>query len=118
MNGKSLLQRCAAFPKTVVIFDYPDIRSFNFLNNILFSTKKRIEGNTRTFRLFKRKEITEVLRKNNFGQITFKPQFFVPMVAHRVLNSVIISTILESIFIRIGITYLFGSPIIVRASKL
>ena len=114
---EKLLDEMCRVSKNVVIFDYPDIRSFNFLNNILFSTKKKIEGNTRTFRLFRRKEVMRVLKKNSFGQIKLKPQFFVPMVVHRIIKNYIISNILETIFKYIGVTYLFGSPIIVKASK-
>lgn len=104
--------------RNVVIFDYPDIRSFNFLYRLLFGAKKALEGNTRPFRLFNRREILQVLGEQKFRQPILKPQFFAPMALHRISNSGTISKILEFFFRVVGMTNLFGSPVIIKATKL
>jgi hypothetical protein len=85
---------------------------------MLFAVKKNMEGNTRTFTLFSRKEIRKELAANGFSQPSFHPEFFIPMVIHRKLNAVKISRTAESLCRSIGFTQLFGSPIITRSNKI
>ena len=99
-----------------VIFDYPDKRSANILYDFLFDLKKNIEGNTRTYTLFSRKEIHDTLAKNNFDVQQFRPEFFVPMVVHRKLKNPRLSRLVENFFRLAGLTGLFGSPIILRSN--
>ncbi|HID16140.1 MAG TPA: class I SAM-dependent methyltransferase [Candidatus Atribacteria bacterium] len=61
-----------------VIFDYPDKRSANILYDVLFDLKKNMEGNTRTYTLFSRKEISHELLSNNFTSPRMKPEFLCP----------------------------------------
>jgi ubiquinone/menaquinone biosynthesis C-methylase UbiE len=98
-----------------VIFDYPDRRSFNVLYNILFSLKKKMEGNTRTFHLFTRRDIARHMRASGFGTIVFRPEFFLPMVLHRKLDNRSFSSLTETLFSGACLTRLFGSPVIVRS---
>jgi hypothetical protein len=101
--------------KHAVIVDYPDIRSFNIFYDMLFSMKKKFEKNTRTYRNFSRKEIIKEFRKNNFGNIIIKPEFFLPMVVHRAVKNVSFLKGAEKLFSILGLTKLFGSPVILRA---
>ena len=103
--------------KKVIIVDYPDIRSFNIFYSIMFKMKKAYESNTREFLTFNRKSIKNEFCKNGFCQLIFKPQFFFPMVIHRALKSGVISSLLEAFPKIIGLNKLFGTPIIVKASK-
>lgn len=99
-----------------VIFDYPDKRSANILYDLLFAVKKNMEGNTRTYTLFSRKNIIAELAANHFDTPVMKPEFFVPMVFHRKLKSPAISRSLEAVSRLTGLTSLFGSPIIIRSN--
>ncbi len=100
-----------------VVFDYPDRRSTNILYELLFSVKKRLEGNTRPFTLFSRFEIAREIEKNNFRRPLFKPEFFLPMVVHRKVNSRLFSVVAERCFSATGATQLCGSPVIVRSDR-
>jgi len=97
-----------------VIFDYPDKRSANILYDLLFDLKKNMEGNTRTYTLFTRKEVGDELAVSNFTVSRFSPEFFMPMVVHRKLKNPVVSKTLEGVFRGVGFTRLLGSPIIVR----
>ena len=77
--------------------------------------KKKFEKNTRTYRNFSRKEIIEEFRKNNFGNLTIKPEFFLPMVVHRAIKNVPFLKSVEKLFSLFGLTKLFGSPVVLRA---
>lgn len=101
----------------MVILDYPDIRSFNMLYSLLFRLKKRVEGNTRSYILFNRRQIATAFAAHGFGQIRFLPQFFWPMVLHRKLQSAALSRLIEKPCRLSGLTGLFGSPVIVCATR-
>ena len=99
-----------------IIFDYPDIRSFNIFYSLLFSLKKRFEKNTRTFACFSRSQIRQALHAPS-EDLEFEPQFFFPMVVHRTLKSRSLSTGLESVSSVLGLKRLFGSPVVVRCQR-
>ena len=103
--------------KYTVVVDYPDIRSFNIFYDVLFNVKKKFEKNTRTYRNFSRKEIIKEFGKNNFGNPVIKPEFFLPMVVHRAIKKVSLLKNIENLFGLIGLTRLFGSPVILKVLK-
>lgn len=110
-----LIQEMCRVARKAIILDYPDKRSANILYDLLFDLKKNMEGNTRTYTLFSRNELHDELIKNHFTPPLFRPEFFVPMVIHRKLKNPAISRTLEAISQIIGLTSLFGSPIILRS---
>ena len=116
-HWQELIREMCRVAGKAVIFDYPDKRSANILYDLLFDLKKNMEGNTRTYTLFSRKEIMTELTRNNFDRPVIKPEFFVPMVVHRKLNQPGISRAMEFFFGVFGLTHLFGSPIIMRSNK-
>ncbi len=117
-NWELQIKEMCRVAKKIVIIDYPDLRSFNMFYKYLFKTKKSFEKNTRTFRSFYRKELLRVFEENNCGRPVFKPQFFLPMVIHRAVKNVTFSKVSEQFFSIIGLTKLFGTPIILKVEKL
>ncbi len=113
-SWKRLIAEMCRVCKYSVIIDYPDIRSFNIISKQLFHVKKKIEGNTRPFHCFKRGELLNCFKRNGFTRPIIRPQFLFPMAFHRSLGRVWISKTIEFISKTIGITRLFGSPIILR----
>lgn len=112
---EKLISEMCRVAKRAIILDYPDIRSFNIFYKILFNVKKNFEGNTRPFRTFSRSEIISEIDKNGFLYPTFKPEFFLPMVIHRVIKFVPILRRIEHICAYIGLRKVFGTPIIFRS---
>ena len=113
---QGLVKEMCRVARKAVVFDYPDKRSANILYDLLFDLKKNMEGNTRTYTLFSRKEIRDALATNNFAVQRFAPEFFMPMVVHRKLKTPAISRSIEAVSRLFGLTGLFGSPIIVRSN--
>lgn len=114
---QKLISEMCRVSRNIIIFDYPDIRSFNFLYKMLFNVKKAVEVNTRPFRLFNRREVAKEFARHGFNEPIYKPEFFCPMVIHRVLKSVLLSRSLEWIFHWLGLTYFFGSPVILKVLR-
>ena len=119
-----LLTHCERWPELVrelcrvarqaVIVDYPTGQSLNAVAPALFGAKQTFERNTRTWRLFRHREVFDEFAKNGFVPAETKKQFFLPMVLHRMLKSRATSAALEGVCRALGLTRRWGSPVIVR----
>jgi 2-polyprenyl-3-methyl-5-hydroxy-6-metoxy-1,4-benzoquinol methylase len=98
--------------RQAVIVDYPSARSLNGLTSGLFWLKKMLEGNTRHFITYSEKRVMEAFEAQGFRCREKHPKFFLPMVLHRVLKQPKLSEAAEKIFRGLGLTRLFGSPVI------
>ncbi len=103
--------------KNIVIIDYPTYKSFNILNKIFFKLKKKIEKNTRTFKIFQDEELYDVFKKNDFDIKERIPQFFLPLVFYRVMKKKFLCNFFEIIFSLMGLRKMFGSPVIIEAKR-
>ncbi len=103
--------------KQIVIIDYPTYKSFNILNKIFFKLKKKIEKNTRTFKIFHDQEIDSVFSQNGFCLGEKIPQFFLPLVFYRIINKKFLCNIFESFFDLFCLRKFFGSPVIIEAKR-
>lgn len=119
-----LLTHCRRWPelaaelcrvaRLAVIVDYPTSQSVNRLAPALFAAKKKVEVNTRHWRLFTHGEVDRVFREQGFGRIRRRKQFFFPMVVHRMLKCRPLSATLEAAARAAGLTRWAGSPVIAR----
>jgi len=122
-----LLTHCEQWPKLIaemcrvarryVIVDYPTSQSLNCLAGMFFKAKKKLEGDTRTYRTFSHAEVRDAFARRGFARDMRKGQFFFPMVMHRMLKSARLSGLLEACARGVGLTALWGSPIIMRAGR-
>jgi ubiquinone/menaquinone biosynthesis C-methylase UbiE len=112
-----LIAELARVARRAVILDYPDVHSLNQIAPQLFQLKKKLEGNTRNFTLFRRAELIEEFSKHRFTCSAYEPEFFLPMVLHRKLNAVKASSAAEGFFRHSGLTRSFGSPVIIRFTR-
>lgn len=118
-----LLTHCERWPELVhersrvarqgVIVDYPTGQSLNAIAPALFGAKKKFETNTRPWALFRHRQVRDESAKNGFVPAAMRKQFFLPMVLHRMLKSRALSAGLEAICRLLGLTRLWGSPVIV-----
>ena len=119
-----LLTHCERWPELVrelgrvarraVIVDYPTGQSLNAIAPALFGAKKKFEKNTRTWALFRHAQVSGEFATNGYAPAATGKQFFLPMVLHRMLKSRAASAALESVCRALGLTRLWGSPVIVR----
>lgn len=119
-----LLTHCERWPELVrelcrvarqgVIVDYPTGQSLNAIAPALFGAKKKFEKNTRTWALFRHRQVIDEFAKNGFVPAETRKQFFLPMVLHRMLKCRALSAALEAVCRALGLTRLWGSPVIVR----
>jgi ubiquinone/menaquinone biosynthesis C-methylase UbiE len=119
-----LLTHCERWPELVselcrtarkaVIVDYPTSQGLNAVAPVFFEAKKKLETNTRPWRLFRHSEVADAFAAQGFHTGARLGQFFMPMVLHRLLKSKALSTFIEYLCNALGLTSLWGSPVIIR----
>lgn len=100
-----------------VVVDYPTRRSVNVVSSLLFSAKKRVETNTRPFRVFTEREIDDAFASAGFVTTARRPEFALPMALHRALGWAPLSKAMEGVARGVGLTAAFGSPVVRRAER-
>ncbi len=114
-DWRRLAGETARVARHAVIIDFPVLDSFNLLYPLLFWAKRIGEANTtRTFSIFKTREVVAEFHKTSFMPTAARRQFFLPMVLHRVLRAPVLSRNVEAVCRRLGLTRCFGSPVILR----
>lgn len=122
-----MLTHCEAWPQLVaemcrvsrgpVVTDYPTSQSLNAIAPALFNAKKKFEKNTRTWRLFKHREVADAFAAVGFRRTGRYGQFFLPMVVHRALKCRALSAFLEGCCRAPGLTRAWGTPVIARFDR-
>lgn len=112
-----LIRECARVARRVVILDYPLKSGLNALAPLLFGAKRKLEKNTRTWRNFKHREVARAFAAAGFAPAGRSGQFFWPMVLHRSLKNVALSSALEGVPEKLGMTRRFGTPVIARFER-
>lgn len=112
-----LVAELARVARDAVIVDYPTTRSLNCLTPVLFGAKRRVEGNTRPYRLFREAELLEAFAAHGFARRGRDAQFFWPMVLHRLVDRPALSRTLEGPCRLSGLTAWLGSPVIARFAR-
>ena len=100
-----------------VIVDYATSRSFNAASELLFSAKKRVEKNTRPFRVMRDESVAHMFAESGCRPAGRSPQFFWPMALHRALRSAWVARALEAPAVVFGLRSAFGSPVIARFDR-
>ena len=95
-----------------VIVDFASKRSVNWFSELAYTLKQGKENDTRRYNVLAEASVDAAFAKNNFTRSRRTPQFFFPMAIHRALKSPGLSNTLENLSRWLGLTYLFGSPII------
>ena len=112
-----LIKELCRVAKKAVVVDYPTSQSVNAIAPMLFEAKKKVETNTRTWTLFKHRQIREEFGRNGYRLEAHRGQFFFPMVVHRMLKSRGVSAAMEGVTRAVGLNNLCGSPVIVRMAR-
>lgn len=103
-----------------IIVDFPVRLSCNALYGLTFWAKRRVERNTREFRIFSEQALCGEFRERGFAVDRTCKQFFLPMVVHRMLGRRGLSETVERIARGCALTRIFGSPVVAcfeRASQ-
>lgn len=110
----TLVKELCRVARTLVVIDYPTSQSANAIAPALFGAKKKFEKNTRTWKLFRHREVQQAFADAGWERTGLRKQFCLPMVLHRMLKSRGVSAAAEAVCRALGLTALAGSPVIAR----
>lgn len=113
-NWRTLVAELCRVSEHAVIIDYPVWLSVNILTPLLFFLKRKVEGNTRTYRMFSTWELQREFKKHGFKLEKRYKLFVWPMALHRMLKNIPLSKSLEAPLRALGVTQLFGSPVVAK----
>ena len=116
-NWQGLLREMCRVARRSIVVDYPSKSGVNALTPLLFGVKKSIEGNTRPYTSFARKELEPELARSGFQPKAEVRQFLMPMVVHRMGGGAAPLRLAERLFRSTGLTSLAGSPVLLRADR-
>jgi len=117
-NTSRFIRELCRVAHRAVIVDYPEVRSINAITPALYNLKKKLEGDTRMYRTYRGRELTALFAENGFGRPKALSQFFWPMVLHRKIGRPAASKILEALPRSLGLTPWFGSPVLLRTTRM
>lgn len=114
---RELLRELVRVADRHVIVDYAALSGWNILTPLVFHAKRAVEGNTRPYFCYWGGELLREFRSLGCHAFGAKKQFFWPMGVHRAHGAPALGRGLESIARALGLTRLFGSPVLLRASR-
>lgn len=100
-----------------VIFDLPPRRGFLILVPVWHRIQQIFHKNVQTYQTISVAEVRRILEQNEYEVIHIDHGFFLPLVVHRFFGSVRWARYFEGIFLKIGLTRCFGSPLTVFARR-
>jgi 2-polyprenyl-3-methyl-5-hydroxy-6-metoxy-1,4-benzoquinol methylase len=112
-----LVATLARLARFAVVVDYPARRSVNAVAGLLFGLKRRVERDTRPFRVFSEREIREAFGAHGYSPTGRRPQFLAPMALYRALGSAALARALEGAAHAVGLTRALGSPVLLRLER-
>jgi 2-polyprenyl-3-methyl-5-hydroxy-6-metoxy-1,4-benzoquinol methylase len=112
---RDLVDELCRLARRAVLVDYPTRRSLNAAAAPLFAAKKGVEGDTRPFTVFRDADVVGAFAARGFSPTARRPEFFLPMALHRVLEAVPLSRAMEAAARGVGLVRALGSPVILRA---
>ena len=96
-----------------VIIDVPPTRGAPILE-VLYD---RLISGRKPYRTFGLGELERIFSANGF-EITFKERrFLLPIKLHRLINQLALTNALEGLFRALGLTWLFGAPLLIKAER-
>lgn len=116
-DWQGMVEELCRVSRRDLIIDFPVSLGANGLSPILFPAKKFYERNTRVYRNFTMRELSECLHRCGFQPVASAGQFILPMVLHRMTRAAAPMRALESAARLSGLTRRYGSPVLLRAVR-
>lgn len=114
---RELLTEMLRVTRRYLVIDFPILSGAQRLAGILFRLKMRVEGNTRPFFLYNRRDVLHHLRSFGAAPTAEEGELVLPMALHRMLGSPDASIRAEMFLSRVGLRALWGSPVLLLVTK-
>jgi ubiquinone/menaquinone biosynthesis C-methylase UbiE len=117
LKWRCAVQEMCRVSSHVVVVDFPSLFSFTLFERKLRSLQKLWHPAIQTYRSFLINTVAAEFNANAFKVKFKKKMFFFPVAFYRKLNSARIASLAEAVFLRIGLTCIWGSPVLMNVEK-
>lgn len=114
-KGVAEICRCA---RDEIIFDYPPVNALAALIVPYRALKSVWDKSVQNFRVFSLGSLKREFARHGFTFETVEKLWFLPIALHKKIGSLSFTRGVESAFAGIGLRYLFGAPVTVRARRI
>ena len=113
---QSLSELCRV-ARTQVVFDYPSLTSAASLESAARRAAHAAGIRVEAYRVFSDRSVRAALRANGYRIKGMHRQFVLPIALHKRLGSEFTTRRVEAAMARLGLNWLFGSPVTVLAER-
>jgi ubiquinone/menaquinone biosynthesis C-methylase UbiE len=113
---RCVTELCRVSAKSVVI-DFPHLCSFTAVERIYRRIKRAMCESVQTYRSFSIRTVVREFEKSGFSALRAERLFSLPIFIHRRINIPTMTTKLERVLRRVGLTKIFGSPVMLRVDR-
>ena len=118
LDWKKALAELCRVSRDWLVIDFPPKHGFLRFAPLFHKIKKPFVKNLQPYKVLPVSEIEQVLRAQQFKIIARDSGFFLPITMHRITRSVRFSSVMESLFSKLGLTKSFGSPVTIFARRI
>lgn len=113
---RSLGELCRVARHRLVV-DYPALMSAAALQSAARHMANAAGASTEAYRVFSDRSVRAILRRNGFEIVRTDRQFVLPIALHKAMGSAAATTQIEGGLRRMGLNWLFGSPVTIVAER-
>lgn len=114
---RELLTEMLRVTRRYLVIDFPILGGVQRMAGVLFRLKMRVEGNTRPFFLYDRRDVLDHLRSLGAVPAAGEGEVVLPMALHRIIRSPGASIRAEKLLGRLGMRARWGSPVLQLVAK-
>jgi SAM-dependent methyltransferase len=114
---RELLIEMLRVTRRYLVIDFPILGGAQRLAGALFRLKMRVEGNTRPFFLYSRRDVLDHLQSLGAVPTAEEGEMVLPMALHRMLGNPDASIRAETLLGRAGLRSRWGSPVLLLVTK-
>lgn len=114
---RELLAEMLRVTRRYLVIDLPILGGVQRLAGTLFRLKMRVEGNTRPFFLYNRRDVLDHLQSLGAVTTAEEGEMVLPMALHRILGNPDVSMRAEALLGGAGLRARWGSPVLLLVTK-
>jgi hypothetical protein len=103
--------------RALVIIDYPSTTSFALFQAVGRRVTYRLGAQTEPYRVLSDRAVAREFARANFRVRSVDRQFLLPIALHKAIGSPSFTKAAETLFGRVGLMRLFGSPVTIVAER-
>ena len=116
-DWQAVISEMCRVSKHCVIFDAPPTSGVALLEASFNQVRHMLGSSVQPYKTFRLGELKRELHRHGYETLVIVKQFLLPLKLHRFIGSTRFTRTSETIMRRMGLTRLFGAPILIKAAR-